>query len=459
MFDSEKPTEAITSVKNIPSDFSIMKKYFSNISVKPNGGHSWFQVWLGQNESPENLLTNLKHWSTSSNTSMYKKRLQHKYTSKDYWLLWSTERMDTEALHNEVTTIIKRHTNQMFNFSFNFTFIRKDNKFTNEIKDSSKWNKALVIEVKKEEKDSIYPILGKIFSTSNNLKILGTDMRMIPMTNSDLPSHTKMKISHLIAKQEQFLSTLIVKPCLFLNEIDYYNIKLETSMRDIVMDLETLKTFNTKGQPMKIFQNVDFSSWHNCYVVTFPKHLEKEADDYISQLPAYLHYLYGDEVLLMLSAEGAAQAHRSKWDPETLCATSNIDLELDAITNESSDKGWLPELKLEILDFDTTNLEWQTQLHTRATDADSISTFASKKVGHQNKDQENEMQLTSDTTPKKEKPINQNFESNDTTNIISPTTKEDGRNSKIKDLQTRESGSHEESKTPRIAASDLGAPL
>jgi len=90
-------------------------------------------------------------------------------------------------------------------------------------------------------------------------------MCMIPMTNSDLPSHTKMKISHLIAKQEQFLSTLIVKPCLFLNEIDYYNIKLQTSMRDIILDLETLKTFNTNGNPMKIFQNVDYSSWHPQY--------------------------------------------------------------------------------------------------------------------------------------------------------------------------------------------------
>jgi len=69
------------------------------------------------------------------------------------------------------------------------------------------------------------------------------------------------------------------------------------------------------------------------------------------------------------------------------------------------------------------------------------------------------MQLTSDTTPKKEKSFNPNVESNDTANIISPTMKDDGRNSKIKDLQTRESGSHEESKTPRIAASDLGAPL
>ena len=280
------------------------------------------------------------------------------------------------------------------------------------------------------------------------------------MTNSDLPSHTKMKISHLIAKQEQFLSTLIVKPCLFLNEIDYYNIKLQTSMRDIILDLETLKTFNTNGNPMKIFQNVDYSSWHNCYVLTFPKHLEKEAGDYISQLPAYLHYMYGDEVLLMLSAEGAAQTHRSKWYPETLYATSNIDLELDAITNESSDKGWLPGLQLEILDFDTTNLEWQAQLHTtRATDADSISTFASRKVKHQNKNQENEIQPSTNNTPKKEESFNSNFEPNSETNIISPSMKDDSRNLKIKDLQTRESGSQEDSKTPRIVASELGAPL
>jgi len=196
------------------------------------------------------------------------------------------------------------------------------------------------------------------------------------------------------------------------------------------------------------------------YVLTFPKHLEKEAGDYISQLPAYLHYMYGDEVLLMLSAEGAAQTHRSKWYPETLYATSNIDLELDAITNESSDKGWLPGLQLEILDFDTTNLEWQAQLHTtRATDADSISTFASRKVKHQNKNQENEIQPSTNNTPKKEESFNSNFEPNSETNIISPSMKDDSRNLKIKDLQTRESGSQEDSKTPRIVASELGAPL
>ena len=458
-FESIIPSEAITSIKNIPSDFSIMKKYFNNISVKPNGGHTWFQVWMGHDESSDNLIMNMKHWSTESNTFIYKKRLQHKYTSKDYWLLWSTERMDTSVLHDEITTLIQRYSKQTFNFSFNFSFVRKDTKMSE--KTPSKWNRAIVIEVKREEKDILYPILGRIFSTSNNTKVLGTDLRMIPMMNGDLPSHTKMKISHLIAKQEQFLSTLMIKPCVYLNEIDYFNVKLQTTMREIIMSLETLKTFNEKGEAMKIFQNVDYSTWHSCYVLTFPKHLEKEADDYIAQLPAYLHYVYGDEALIMMSAEGAVQAHSSKWDPEMLRATSKVDIELDAVASESVDKGWLPTLEMETIELDTSNVEWQTELHKRSTDADSISTFQPNKkpplleAGYEETDSKDD---NDNVTPTKNRTTSSN---NNDTNIISPNHNSfpNTSNDTIEDLQTRESEGQDDMKTPRIMASDLGASL
>ena len=132
------------------------------------------------------------------------------------------------------------------------------------------------------------------------------------MMNKDFPSHTRHKIAHLVAKQEQFLSTLMVKPCVFLNEIDYYNTTLNTTMRDIIMNLESLKIMDKNRNPMKVFINVDYSQWHSSYVLTFPQHLESETDDYIAQLPAYLHYVYGDEVLIMLTAEGAANAQTSK---------------------------------------------------------------------------------------------------------------------------------------------------
>lgn len=464
-FEGDVPNEAIIGSKNIPSNFSTMKQFFNNINVKPNGGHSWFQVWLGHDESYDNILTNIKHWSTTSNTSMYRKRLQHKHTSKDYWLLWSTERMDTEALHIEVSTLMKKYSKKDFAFSFNFSYLRKQH--FNKSNDENKWNRALVVEAKREDKDQIYSILGRIFSTANNIKVLGTNLRMIPMLNNEFPSHTKMKISHLIAKQEQFLSTLIVKPCLYINEIDYYNTNLDTTMRDIIMNLETLRTFNSKGEPMKIFQNVDYSSWHSCYVVTYPKHLEKEAEDFISQLPAYLHYIYGNEVLHMLSTDGVAKAHSSKWDPETLCATSNLDLELDAVATESSDKGWLPSLQMEVVEFNTENIEWQAELHKRATGADSVSTFASKSKLAYNQNEQPNLSGNVDSNHDRITPIKNPTKTNKSanrnkkaSNIISPSQKDDNRSpSTTNSHKTRESGGYDGMKTPRNTASDLGGSL
>ena len=376
-YEAETPTEAIIKSKNIPNEFSKMKMFFNNINIKPNGGHTWFQMWIGHDEPADNLLVNMKYWSSENDTNIYKKRLQEKFTSKDYWLLWSTERMNSECLKEETTSIINKITNKNFSFSFNFGAVRKDQKF-NPNSNASKWNKAMIIEAKREEKEEIYSMLGRIFSTSNNIKILGTEMRMIPMMNNDLPSHTKRKISRMIHKQEQFLSTLITKPCVYLTDIDYFNTKLNTTMREIIMNLETLRVFDEKGKPVKNFQNVDYSSWHSCYVLTFPNHLEKEADDFIAQLPAYLQYVYGEEVLYMLTAEGAVKAQQSQWDEENLCATSNLDIELDAIELESTNKSWLPVLQDDILEFNTTQIEMQNKLHQRATDADSISTFAPK---------------------------------------------------------------------------------
>jgi len=275
--------------------------------------------------------------------------------------------------------------------------------------------------------------MGKIFSSNSNLKIMGMQMRMVPMMQSDLPSHTKMKVTHLICKQEQYLSMLRIKTCTYLQEIDYYNTTLETTLRDIIMKLETLNTFDKEGNPMKVFTNVDYSSWHSCYLLTYPAHLEKEAEDYISQLPAFLHYVYGPEVLLMLTAEGQVKAQSSTWDPEKLCATSSLDLELDAVTNESNTVAWLPDLQTELIQLDTTNMEIKNKIYDKATDADSVSTFQP------------------------------NSNSTDPTPVVTPNSskkRSNRTNPSTSSHQTRESGGSDDvNTTSKEAASSLEAPL
>ena len=259
------------------------------------------------------------------------------------------------------------------------------------------------------------------------------NMRLVPMMQNDLPSHTKMKVTHLICKQEQYLSMLKVKTCTYLQEIDYFNTTLQTTLREIIMQLETLHIFDKEGNPMKVFINVDYSSWHSCYLLTYPSHLEKEAEDYISQLPAFLHYVYGPEVLLMLTAEGQAKAQSSSWDPEKLCATSSLDLELDAVANETNTLAWLPDLKSEIIQLDTTNMEIKNRIYDKATDADSVSTFQP----------------------------NQNIINS--TSIVTPTLNEKNSekdNSSTSRHQTRESdNSDNDNTTSKVAESSLGGSL
>ena len=476
-YESIKPTQAILSSKNIPNDFSIMKTFFNKINVKPNGGHTWFQVWLGHSEPIENILINMKHWSSENDSYLYKKRLQEKFTAKDYWLLWSTERMDPEILKDEIDQLTMKIVNKKFQLSFNFGMIRKDTKFSNNTT-PSKWNKAMIIEAKREEKDEAYRVLGRIFSTSNNIRVLGTEMRMIPVLNSDLPSHTKRKIARMTHKQEQFLSTLMIKPCVYLSDIDYYNSTLNTTLRNIIMNLETLRTFDAEGNPMKIFINVDYSNWHSAYVLTFPKHLEKEADDFITQLPAYLNYVYGEEVLFMLTAEGAVRANESKWDEENLCATSNLDLELDAIELESSAKAWLPKLQDDIVAFDTAQIEMQGKLHNRSTDADSVSTFASKKrhdtiilepehspaKANENNEKQQNFNHNSNTSENNSTSEQSQISDSDPKSYQNSITEEEysessSVNSKEKDQKARKPSSQDTMNTSKSAVSDLEGAL
>jgi len=67
----------------------------------------------------------------------------------------------------------------------------------------------------------------------------------------------------------------------------------------------------------------------------------------------------------MLTAEGQSKAQTSTWDSEKLCATSHLDLELDAVTSETSNVMWLPDLQTELVQFDTSNLNITNKSSTK----------------------------------------------------------------------------------------------
>ena len=127
---------------------------------------------------------------------------------------------------------------------------------------------------------------------------------MVPVLKKDVSGYIRAKITHLIEKQEKYLTGLNKIHTTDFTDIDYINNALGIPMREIIMQLDTLRTFDKHNKPLKVFTSIDYTEWPQPgYTLTYPKHLQDEAAEYASSIPSFLHWCYGDNVLDMLTPD------------------------------------------------------------------------------------------------------------------------------------------------------------
>ena len=428
-YRAKEPDTAIVSSKKVPDEIEAFKKFFSGANPQPSTGHAWCQLWVGHDEPITNIKASLQGWSSDQDTYVYIKRLQHKETVRDYFLLWSTPKMDTEALHSATVAAIKKYTNQTLHFAYVWAIIRR-NKGQYKLNESKsdrgqQYIRALHIEVPRDMKDITYSILGKLFSSASPTRLLYRDLRMVPVLRKELTSYVKMKVNHLIAKQEKYLSTLSVAELYNLDDIDYVNSSLKMSMREMIMSLKTLRTFDKNNQSMPVFTSIDAITWPEAgYALTYPTYLEDEAQEYIASLPSFLLWCYGDQVMDMLTPAAARQAHAAPWDPEEMRSITPQSMELDAITAEADNVA--PWMDNEVPSIHIPNINKVTEnfLFQRSTDADSISTFNTKKSNRSDADDLDDGTRTSKRAKKAQKLMNGNSKTGDSSNPAIATSRE-----------------------------------
>jgi len=279
-----------------------------------------------------------------------------------------------------------------FDFAFVWNVVRSG-EYSNQEKKSKKGNqyvRALHVEVPVEQKQQIYSILLKIFSSSSSIKIHEMKLRMVPTWKKEYTSHRKQKIQHLINKHKHYLATTSHVVTTDFTDIDYLNKKLKMTLRQILMKIETLVPIDDKDKCPKIFQSIDYSTYYSGYVLTFPTYLTQQATDMAPQLPSFLYWLYGNEILPMLTPEASIMAIEEPWDPELMRTISKIDTALDALAGEvEHDFEWLsgsedekdPDVLQEnaAKEIDMSNLKTGEFIFNKVTDVDSVFTFATKR--------------------------------------------------------------------------------
>ena len=98
-------SEKITSIsfpKKFHTGIIAFIKYFSGANP-----HACCQIWMGHNEPMSNIQVCLQGWATDNDTQMYVKKLQHKDTVREYWLLWSHQNIDIKVLQEATSQALK----------------------------------------------------------------------------------------------------------------------------------------------------------------------------------------------------------------------------------------------------------------------------------------------------------------------------------------------------------------
>ena len=431
-YRAKTPDVAIVSPKKIPSEIELFKKYFSGANPQITTGHAWCQIWAGHDEPITNLRASLQGWSADQDTYIYVKRLQHKDTVRDYFLLWSTPKMDPEALYNATVTAAKKYTNQELHFAYVWAVIRRNKgqyKTTESTKNKGEqYVKALHIEVPRESKDVTYSILGKLFSSTSVTRLLFRDLRMVPVLRKEMTSYVRSKVNHLISKQEKYLSTVSVSEVYELEDIDYVNSSLNLSMREMIMTLKTLRTFDKNNNSLQVFTSVDAITWPEPgYALTYPTYLEEEAQEYIASLPSFLIWCYGDHVMDMITPAAARQANAAPWDPEEMRAITPQSMELDAITAEADNLAPWVDTEAPSIHIPNINKVTENFLYSRATDADSISTFNTKKSNRSASEDEDDGTRTSKRAKKARQIMENNTSTSDSMNPTDSSSRKGGK--------------------------------
>ena len=255
-YKDTEPTTARMSSSSIPDSLAPFKNYFQQASLRLTEGHTWINVYVGHTESSDDIVREMVNYKNDTNTFTFVKKLQAKYVSKEYFLIWSTDYIDVDKLTSELHKRIAKITKETFQFAFTWSEIKGINgtKYLSEKKD--RWRKdtlsALHIQVPEERKDATYDMLSRFFGLDTTHHIFGREMLMVPILKKTNTEHKNTNIEKLIQKHAHFYAKLEYASSDDFVEIDRKATGCNRSIRDMVMELTTLD-----GHQTQLFWSID----------------------------------------------------------------------------------------------------------------------------------------------------------------------------------------------------------
>ena len=225
----------------------------------------------GHSLSSDTIVKKMKEYRDRTDTWTMVKKLQARFIARDYFLLWSTDYMDTVALTKAIHKEIELISEEKIQFALTWSPIKGENGRTYQCAKPDRYKKkelsAIHIQVPNDEKDVTYEMLRNFFGLDNITPILGREMLMVPIIRATSAAHKNENIEHLISKQHYFYTQMEYTKSFDFSELDRPEKTLKKTARDMVMSLQTLDRSNTK-----LFWSIDKDKTGATYLA-YPSHL------------------------------------------------------------------------------------------------------------------------------------------------------------------------------------------
>lgn len=403
--------------------FTNVKRYFSRLFPRKEGGQFYCNVILALSKSAEWLLNTLQPHLQDNKIGLWKRTTDCERVSEVGWLLYSSREQDESRISQLLSKMLKVCIGIRWRPVRTSTSFRRNKEPTN-VANPPAVVRALHIECDSNQVQRVKHKLAKLYGSSCKRFPDGTKMRLIPPFNTVISAESKEKYGIVVARQSAFTSKLGKATTWEFSQnllLDHKNKDSGLSLRSVLMNIESSRY---PGCP--VFHAIDRAyGSDNGVTFNFLPENESEAHMYISGLVPYLRDTAGEWYLNAFTAEAVERAQDSSWDPETkqISSTTDVWVKNTLTMDEEMNYTDYPTEEPANVHFDMPSFRHQNGPSPIFKDHDSVSTFHSRHSDmSEMQSEDEEMAEAQDQLPTHQKPSHRNSTQKDNQTSVTQDT-------------------------------------
>ena len=307
--DADEKKGRIRKPEKMPKTIKELQPYSSKLYVFDNKNkmtiYPMFRI--GHDKPLEDIREEIREWSRDTSNRMFYNMLQCESSSEIGWFLYSTQKMDSGALADEIADVMG------VNVGLRWKMINLGTK--GKVPEDKKVS-TIAIEVdtkyKWQAQRRFIQFYGKEIQATDYYPN-GIRLRFIKAKKDAVNAKERAKLDKLRERQKAFLTTIQTTQTWDIVQLDYSAAPGQPTLRQMIMEITSEQY---PGTPL--FHSVDLDWRGEGYVFEYSPKMQDEAECMVNYLQPYLdHHFPNAQVLNYFTDECIERCRDIKVDEKT----------------------------------------------------------------------------------------------------------------------------------------------